>query len=261
MFKKILLIGTLCIGLMALMSTGANAFPSGWGGGAWIPCYPYPECLDLEGASASANGEFLIQSVPVPPPQITGVGIDSEFFLRRCANSEVKPSLIKATVQMENVEIWFWNPSGWPGGEGVNFDVIAQISAAQLIFPPVKGKGNCEAFQDFSPEELLNAIPEDVIDLYRPNDKWLPYAIVVHKFTGVEEVYNEINDDCEENLPPDEESCSDQDAEEVIHAIYPNVTLNNWPQSEGSPPLEYTWDEPEVWEWSNKYPYYDHDPD
>ena len=230
MFKKILLIATLCISLMALMGTSANAFPPRWGGTSWAPG-----------------------------------SVDSELTVRGCANTDNRPTRVHVTLNISDVLILYRNPGHNRGGVGVPFRHPYSSSADGEILSPLHGRGKCIELVSFESATLLADLCAEIdCDALAPNPQWEAVDINIEVFEGIIELYTDLNDLCEDETPPNAQSCLDPDPlppvendwEEVIHVIYDEVRLQ---YDKKGRPESYDWDPDDVhvWEYSNNVQYYD----
>lgn len=207
MLKKSLMIGTFCIGLIALWATGANAYPTRYLGGGWNP------------------GSLVFTS--------TWLG---------AANTEHRPTEYEVTLKNMLVTVYFSNPGGNTGGVGVPFDNPGDVTDENTIYPSnLSGKGKIEDTLIFgdddngvlwliwlekatdpdtgakcntSPEQdQVTCIKEYLSFYYAPNPGWTPYDIKIDKFDAVVEAFTDLNKD-------------GSPIEEVVHADYKNCTLN-----------------------------------
>ena len=245
MFKRLTSMGALCIGLMALWGTDANAYPpylSGWG---WKP------------------GSIVFES--------TWVGT---------ANTEQKPTDYQVTLFPTNLIVHFRNPGNNLGGISVNFtNPNLFITGGNTLFPTAltgKGKitdeltfGDCPGIDNPSgecqvgdngklwllwevesgcvetdPYMQIGCIKDYLADTYAPNLQWRPYAIDIFNFDAIVEAYTDMNTRCESGGFPDPTACFDG-KEEVIHANYSNCQLNE---------DVYICSSYEIWQYKNNDP-------
>ena len=223
MIKKIFLTATLGISLMALMATSASAFPPTWAGIFWWPG-----------------------------------SVGSDITVKACANSEQRPTDVYVTLNIKQALILYWNPAEKKGGVGVPFRLHWTITEPGQIQPDsLHGKGTCSATVIIESGDLLDNIGQDVLDDLAPNPKWHAYDIYIEEFEGIVQLFTDLNDLCEDEDIPSE-SCKaplfnteeGREVEEVVHVIFPQVTLQYNKKGE---PDAYIWDPDtvDVWEYSN----------
>ncbi len=163
MFKKFLMMVILCISLLTLLGTNANAYPAIIGGwGAW----PGSVCVWTE--------------------------------WKQVANYDVTPTDVTVTLYIDKVLVHYQNPGGQPGGIGVPFyvDVTATLEGEPLSDPITKnGKYMMEIC--FDEEYLKSFIGPDIGD--PPNPGWTMLDITVVEMYVLIEGFSEMDDDNEVN--------------------------------------------------------------
>jgi hypothetical protein len=248
MFKKLALIGALCIGLMVLGGGDANAYPPRLSGWSWTP------------------GSIVFNSTWLGAANFVNNPTDYSVTLI--------PDLIE-----EPLIVFFRNYGGGTGGVSVNFNNINLTTEGGNVLDPSTLKGNgkinssiafddcpgiddpmgvCEigegklwllwfdeankegfACDDTSnnPEELdkINCVKEYLSFMYAPNPGWVPYAIsTINKFDAVVEAYTDVNKDG----PP---------LDEVVHGDFYDCELN----ATGD---EYVCGSVSIWSYKNNDP-------
>jgi hypothetical protein len=193
MVKRLLLVSILSVDLMTLWSIGVNAYPPRLSGWSWSP-----------GSITSTT---------------TWLGI---------SNTEMKPTDVRVTVNMDEVVVYYMNPGGNTGGVEVPFIYPVSIEDFDTITDPLRGKGKWTSTITFSDGDLLGAFPPGVLADYAPNPNWTAYDIDVLTFSGIVEGFTDV----------------DGLEEEVVHAEYQCSLQGN----------EYACTESVHWEYSKKYP-------
>jgi len=234
MLKRLSMIGALCIGLMALWGTGANAYPTRLGGGGW-------------------NGGSLIFNS-------TWVG---------AGNTEQRATDYEVAVWPCTLTVLFNNPGGNNGGVSINFINPGTITGGSTIIPPkgLSGKGKIEDTLTFGDDEngvlwllwlpvatepysdpviycntyndelsQIQCIKRYLVYTYSPNKQWEASAISIGNFNALVEAYTDINKD-------------GQITEEVVHAEYKNCLLDPEP----NPDKSYSCNE-SIWNWKSNDP-------
>lgn len=214
MFKRLLLIGALCISLVGLSGTQATAYPPRPGDVSWCPWCPGSE-------AAYFTTSF--------------VGI---------ANTDVVPTDVYIKWIIEDGEVFSTNPAGEDGGIGIPF--------LQFEFPlegflstgedtPMNGRGRWDGTFPFLYADIIAwLILNEVLDPL-PNPQWSYHLIIRQALIRVTANTNVSDELCEESIPGDfpqypdypndpEEQCTeplplddgppDQTFEEVVHGIY-----------------------------------------
>lgn len=141
MFKKLFVTAVLCVGMLAMSGTQeAKAWPriSGWG-------------LGLGSIICTSDWQ--------------GIG-----------NTYVNPATAECTVYFDEVQVPCINNGGGTGGLGNPFYISASVTADDLLFTPIDGKGKAAGVKiTFEAGDIYTAIfgdgpiPEEVCD---QNDNW-----------------------------------------------------------------------------------------
>ena len=226
MLKRLLIIGTLCIGIMALGGTDAHAWP------------------------ASSSGWAADQNT---------VTIYSGW--RGIANKDLRPTSVKLTLFPKEVMVLCDNHGGNDGGVGVPFMYPTTLTGNQTSPEKATRNGRWDSYITFTDNELLGNLTDP--NSYCINPNWTAKGIVVKTFDVYIQAYEDIDSTCPDIDPPDSNglcyttSFNDNNAplqpynaEEVVR-IKGSCDLESAPIGVGS---QYTCTTPLQWEWSKKYP-------
>lgn len=215
MFKRLSPIVALCICLMALWSTDANAWP------------------------ASSSGWYVKSG---------SIIVDSNWV--QISNTDVKPTSLVVTIY-PTVVVYYQNPGGNEGGVGTPFNLNVPLVGFDKL-DPLGGHGKDSSTVPF-PDITVDSLIEMGIDLgvYAPNYNWVAYDV---KVTGLDvkiQAYADVSSFCtSENTPESDWTSCYYNAddklfeEEVVH-LEGLCTLQD---------QIYNCVESEHWEWSKKDP-------
>ncbi len=225
MLKRLLIIGTLCIGIMALGGTDAHAWP------------------------ASSSGWAAYQNTVVIYSGWRGI-----------ANKDLRPTSVKVTLFPNEVMVLCKNPGGNDGGVGNPFIYPTTVTGSQASPDAPTRNGRWDSFITFTDEDLLANLGDP--NSYCVNPNWTAYGIVVKTFDVYIQAYEDINLTCPVLDPndyglcyttafnPDGSPTGDYTAEEVVH-IKGSCDLGSAPIGVGS---SYTCTTDLQWEYSKTYP-------
>lgn len=202
MFRKLVMIGVLCLGVMAIAGADANAYPpslSGW--------------------------SFKVGTVDATTIW-TGVG-----------NFELKPTDVAITLSEIQLRLYSVNPGGNTGGEGVPFALSSSVLGTDTI-SPISKNGKYTSFIVFPDSVFTALIDPALLAQVLPNPNWtldLDHVDVVH-FKGLIQGFTDVSDRCETyyiGSTAVDKSCYPFDAfsqtryeEEVVHVLV-DCTLQN----------------------------------
>ncbi len=220
MFKRLVLIGALCVGLVAVWGGAASAYPpslSGW--------------------------SFKVGSVDASTLW-TGVG-----------NYELKPTDIVITLSDIQLRLYSINPGGNTGGVGVPFNLSAPVQGTDSI-SPISKNGKYASLIVF-PDSAFTALIDPVaLEQALPNPNWTldPNHVDVVHFKALIQGFTDVTDRCENyyiNNTVVDTSCYPFTAtaqtryeEEVVHVLvdcnlqngaYVCSTLQDWGYSKQNP--------------------------
>lgn len=160
MFKRVLLTGVLCIGLVGLFATQAVAYPArigGWG---------------------STHGSVCVWS---------------DWF--GVSNYEKTPTDVTVTILLLEVQVHYLNPGGGGGGVGTPFYPNVEAQGTQIGLKPLDKKGKAFSEICFNDQELIEAIGIENIPP-PPNPQWTldSSTIVVRKMHVTIKGYSDFDD-------------------------------------------------------------------
>lgn len=226
MLKRLLMIGALCVGLMALGGTDANAWP------------------------ASSSGWGATQNT---------VTIWSGW--KGISNVELKPTTVKVILFPHEAMVLCKNNGSNDGGVGNPFLYPTTVTGNATTPRKAIKNGNWNSYITFTDEELLAQLPD--ANSYCINPNWTVYGIVVKTFDVYLQAYEDISTTmCPEGSNPDDGLCyttyfdseglplPPYSAEEVVH-IQGSCDLGSAPIGAGS---SYTCTTSLQWEWSKRDP-------
>ncbi len=219
MLKRLVVIGALCIGLLALGGTDAHAWP------------------------ASSSGWGATQNTVTVWSGWKGI-----------SNADLRLTSVKVTIFPHDVLVMFRNPGGNDGGVGVPFFFPTAVTLTQVTPQKAVKNGKWNSYITFYDEELLALIPGD---FGKPQSR-LDAPLLVKNFEVYIQAFEDVNSNCSESsnicyttnfesvtgvpLPP-------YNAEEVVH-IQGFCDLGSAPVNVGS---AYACSTGLQWEYSKNY--------